>query len=136
MLPSRISPHSSEISVRDVCASPFCTLVEFSCREAANQPKVLVVTPISGHFAILLRDLVLDLLPHFRVYVTIGRMSVMFRFPLDVSISSAISRQSGTSFELFTRASRSLEYAKAARAHLQQLPYWRRRESLHRRRWY
>ena len=33
-------------------------------------PKVLVVAPLSGHFPLLLRDLVIGLLPAFRVFIT------------------------------------------------------------------
>jgi poly(3-hydroxybutyrate) depolymerase len=33
-------------------------------------PKVLVVAPLSGHFPILLRDLVIGLLPAFQVFIT------------------------------------------------------------------
>jgi poly(3-hydroxybutyrate) depolymerase len=53
----------------------FCTLVHFSKRwpEAATalrQPKLLVVAPMSGHYATLLRGTVEAMLPHADVYIT------------------------------------------------------------------
>jgi len=52
---------------------PFCRLVHFQrdVRLAGkNDPKVLLVAPLSGHHATLLRDTVRALLPHHDVYVT------------------------------------------------------------------
>jgi poly(3-hydroxybutyrate) depolymerase len=55
---------------------PFCHLVNFkkdiSAKEAAalKQPKVLIVAPLSGHHATLLRDTVRQLLPKHDVYIT------------------------------------------------------------------
>ncbi|MBC8019696.1 MAG: polyhydroxyalkanoate depolymerase [Methyloceanibacter sp.] len=59
------------VSERTVIAKPFCDLVYFE-REGSprNDPKVLVVAPMAGHFATLLRGTVRDLLPHYEVYVT------------------------------------------------------------------
>lgn len=54
---------------RDIAAAPFWTLVEFRRQDLRTLPTLLVVPPLSGHFAILLRDLVLGLLPDFRVVV-------------------------------------------------------------------
>ena len=65
-----------EVAVREriVISKPFCNLVHFE-REVSrwrrrNDPKVLVVAPMAGHFATLLRGTVRDLLPHYEVYVT------------------------------------------------------------------
>ena len=58
------------VYARDAVATPFCTLVEFARADIAPKADVLVVAPLSGHFAVLLRDLILGLLPDFRVYVT------------------------------------------------------------------
>ena len=55
---------------RDAIATPFCTLMEFTRSGIAPKADFLVVAPLSGHFPVLLRDLVLGLLPDFRVYVT------------------------------------------------------------------
>ena len=55
---------------------PFCTLVHFaknvttSERKALNQPKVLLVAPLSGHHSTLLRDTVKALLPQHDVFIT------------------------------------------------------------------
>ena len=38
--------------------------------DRTHLPKVLIVAPLSGHFPILLRDLVIGLLPSFQVFVT------------------------------------------------------------------
>jgi poly(3-hydroxybutyrate) depolymerase len=54
----------------DAAATPFCALIEFSRTDVSAQPGLLIVAPLSGHFPVLLRDLVLCLLPSFKVYVT------------------------------------------------------------------
>src|SRR6478672_7325407 len=46
-----------------VFAKPFGTLLRFRKDIASEQPKVLVVAPLSGHFATLLRGTVRTLLP-------------------------------------------------------------------------
>jgi len=58
------------VYARDAVATPFCTLVELARADIAPKADVLVVAPLSGHFPVLLRDLILGLLPDFRVYVT------------------------------------------------------------------
>ena len=55
---------------RDAVVTPFCTLLEFGRSGIAPKADFLVVAPLSGHFPVLLRDLVLGLLADFRVYVT------------------------------------------------------------------
>jgi len=52
---------------------PFCKLLHFrkdSGKAHANQPKVLLVAPLSGHHSTLLRDTVKTLLPENDVYIT------------------------------------------------------------------
>lgn len=52
---------------------PFCKLLHFrkdSGKAHANQPKILLVAPLSGHHATLLRDTVKALLPEHDVYIT------------------------------------------------------------------
>jgi poly(3-hydroxybutyrate) depolymerase len=52
---------------------PFCKLLHFrkeSGKAHANQPKILLVAPLSGHHATLLRDTVKTLLPEHDVYIT------------------------------------------------------------------
>ncbi len=51
--------------------TPFCTLLHFRKDVPyVRQPKVLVVAPMSGHFATLLRDTVATMLPAHDVYLT------------------------------------------------------------------
>ncbi len=51
--------------------SPFCQLIHFAKPASAKkQPKLLLVAPMSGHFATLLRDTVKSMLPNFDCYVT------------------------------------------------------------------
>ncbi|WP_322996800.1 polyhydroxyalkanoate depolymerase [Castellaniella sp.] len=61
-----------EVAVTEetVLAQPFCRLVHFR-RDTQNQdPCILLVAPLSGHHATLLRDTVRTLLPNHDVYVT------------------------------------------------------------------
>jgi len=61
------------VEPRTVLSKPFCDLVHFARDVPAtrkNDPKVLVVAPMAGHFATLLRGTVRDLLPDHDVYVT------------------------------------------------------------------
>ena len=53
-----------------VWSTPFGTLLRFAKPSVAPQPKVLVVAPMSGHFATLLRDTVRTVLQDHDVYVT------------------------------------------------------------------
>jgi len=57
------------VCARDAQVMPFFSLVEFARADIAPKADFLLVAPISGHFPVLLRDLVLGLLPDFRVYV-------------------------------------------------------------------
>jgi polyhydroxyalkanoate depolymerase len=55
----------------DVAAeTAFGTLLHFRKEPASRQPPVLLVAPMAGHFATLLRDTVRTLLPDHDVYVT------------------------------------------------------------------
>ncbi len=49
---------------------PFCNLIQFAKPAAAAQPKLLIVAPVSGHYATLLRGTVEALLPENDVYIT------------------------------------------------------------------
>jgi len=49
---------------------PFGRLLHFKCDHERNVPKVLIVAPISGHKATILRDTVRELLPDSDVYIT------------------------------------------------------------------
>ncbi len=61
-----------DIAVREetLLSLPFCDLIRFSKDSATAQPKMLVVAPLSGHFATLLRDTVKTLLRDHEVYIT------------------------------------------------------------------
>lgn len=49
---------------------PFCTLTRFKRDTNRKDPKVLIVAPMSGHFATLLRGTVEAMLPNHDVYIT------------------------------------------------------------------
>ncbi len=53
-----------------VATTPFGTLLRFAKEGAPQQPRVLLVAPLSGHFATLLRDTVRVLLPDHDVHIT------------------------------------------------------------------
>ncbi|MBB1089532.1 polyhydroxyalkanoate depolymerase [Lysobacter sp. SG-8] len=63
---------------REVAVKPFCRLLRFkrytdhagNLQEMRGQPPVLVVAPLSGHHATLLRDTVRTLLRDHKVYIT------------------------------------------------------------------
>lgn len=61
-----------QVAVRDevIDVKPFCHLRHFERDASRKDPKVLVVAPISGHHATLLRGTVEALLPHHDVYIT------------------------------------------------------------------
>jgi polyhydroxyalkanoate depolymerase len=61
-----------EVAVREeaVLTKPFGTLLRFAKEGVPPQPKVLLVAPLSGHFATLLRDTVRVLLPDHDVHIT------------------------------------------------------------------
>lgn len=59
-----------EIDEEILSEKPFCTLTRFRRKTRRNDPKVLVVAPMSGHFATLLRGTVEALLPHHDVSIT------------------------------------------------------------------
>jgi poly(3-hydroxybutyrate) depolymerase len=60
------------VAVREVEVhrTPFCTLLHFEKDLAAAQPRVLLVAPMSGHFATLLRGTAETLLADHDVYIT------------------------------------------------------------------
>jgi poly(3-hydroxybutyrate) depolymerase len=60
------------VAVRETIrlATPFCNLVHFQRDARRDDPKILLVTPLSGHHSSLLRDTVARLLPDHDLYVT------------------------------------------------------------------
>jgi len=67
-----VSVAGREVQVQETAAdvTPFATLLHFKKDIALDQPRVLVVAPLSGHFATLLRGTAATLLPEHEVYVT------------------------------------------------------------------
>jgi polyhydroxyalkanoate depolymerase len=64
------APSGGEVLEEVVEETPFCTLRRFAIAGAARRPAVLLLAPISGHFATLLRPTVSQLLAGHEVYVT------------------------------------------------------------------
>lgn len=69
--------HSVEVGDQTVAVheevideTPFCSLLHFAKTGVRNQPKVLIVAPLSGHYATLLRGTVDAMLPEHDVYIT------------------------------------------------------------------
>ena len=61
------------VSETEVLKKPFCSLLNFHKERAADAPpqhKLLIVAPMSGHYATLLRGTVESMLPHYDVYIT------------------------------------------------------------------
>jgi polyhydroxyalkanoate depolymerase len=59
-----------EVTEEAVYATPFGTLLRFKKDIDTEQPRVLLVAPLSGHFATLLRGTVRTMLPEHDVYIT------------------------------------------------------------------
>jgi len=61
-----------EVAVREEATytTPFGTLLRFAKDVEIVQPRIMLVAPMSGHFATLLRDTVRTLLPENDVYIT------------------------------------------------------------------
>ena len=64
--------NGEEIAIveEDVASTPFCKLLHFKKVSDIVQPKLLVLAPVSGHFATLLRATVQTLLQDHDVYIT------------------------------------------------------------------
>jgi len=66
------------VTVQSAWSKPWCTMLHFerdaevlkTARGAKTDPSVLIVAPMSGHYATLLRDTVSTFLPDHEVYVT------------------------------------------------------------------
>ena len=76
------------IRIQQVWSDTWCKLTQFKRDESAIaealpkadrvQDKLLIVAPLSGHYATLLRGTVEAFLPHYDVYITDGRMRGWF----------------------------------------------------------
>ncbi|HTV69551.1 MAG TPA: polyhydroxyalkanoate depolymerase [Rhizobiaceae bacterium] len=60
------------VTEKIVWKKPFCNLIRFERQGAENRkdPKLLIVAPMSGHYATLLRGTVEAMMPHADVYIT------------------------------------------------------------------
>lgn len=69
---TQLGNQTFQIEESDILKLPFCNLVHFKKQgsDVPTQPKVLIVAPLSGHHATLLRDTVRSLLPENDVYIT------------------------------------------------------------------
>jgi len=69
---THINVGNREVEVREEAAAetPFATLLHFKKDIAAAQPRLLLVAPLSGHFATLLRATVRTMLPDHDVFIT------------------------------------------------------------------
>lgn len=66
-----INGREVDIEYDVVLSKPYCNLLHFKRSSApANQPKVLMLAPLSGHYATLLRGTVQAFLPDHEVYIT------------------------------------------------------------------
>jgi poly(3-hydroxybutyrate) depolymerase len=67
-----VTQGNREVEVREEAAhtTPFGTLLHFKKDSDIPQPRVLLVAPLSGHFATLLRGTVRTMLPEHDVYIT------------------------------------------------------------------
>ena len=65
--------HDKEYSVEEIhmLKKPFCNLIHFDKKEyTGHQPKLLIVAPMAGHHATLLRGTIQEMLSYSDVYVT------------------------------------------------------------------
>src|SRR5271166_4369217 len=58
------------VEERGALWAPFCQLLHFRKAGGANDPKILLVAPMSGHFATLLRGTIRTLLRDHQVFIT------------------------------------------------------------------
>lgn len=68
--PVRVGETDIPITEEVVAATPFCELLHFKKTGSVPQPRVLIVAPVSGHFATLLRATVQTMLRDHDVYIT------------------------------------------------------------------
>jgi poly(3-hydroxybutyrate) depolymerase len=91
----RVDGADVAVSEEAVVTGPFCNLLHFRKAGAPEQPKLLIVAPLSGHFATLLRGTVATALSDHDVYLTdwINARNVLLRhggFGLDDFVDRVI----------------------------------------------
>ncbi len=67
---TEIDGKSVDVTEDVVLREPFCELLHFKRDVERDDPKLLIVAPMSGHFATLLRGTVKAMLPDHEVYIT------------------------------------------------------------------
>lgn len=67
---TRIDGRKIDVVEKVIAEKPFGRLVQFQRKTKRNDPSILLVAPMSGHYATLLRGTVQSLLPHHNVYIT------------------------------------------------------------------
>jgi poly(3-hydroxybutyrate) depolymerase len=69
---TKVGGMTAAVSERVVWERPFCRLLHFAkaLPHGGRQPKLLIVAPLSGHYATLLRGTVATMLPDHDVYIT------------------------------------------------------------------
>lgn len=69
---TEVNGETVKVEEEIVLDKPFCNLLHFKKTKpsSANEPKVLIVAPISGHFATLLRDTAKMMIPYHDTYIT------------------------------------------------------------------
>ena len=67
---TKIGGKSVQVSEKIITKKPFARLLNFHRHIRRKDPKVLIVAPLSGHWATLLRGTVESLLPHHNVFIT------------------------------------------------------------------
>jgi poly(3-hydroxybutyrate) depolymerase len=72
------------VTETSMLTTPFCNLLRFSRENGENDPRVLLVAPMSGHFATLLRGTIRTLLQDHVVYVT------DWRNPRDIPLENGV----------------------------------------------
>lgn len=67
---TKIGDATVPVKLRTVQEKTFCHLLHFEKKTATKMPKLLIVAPMSGHYATLLRGTVEAVLPYYDVYIT------------------------------------------------------------------
>jgi len=65
-----IDGHTVPITAEVVLSRPFCNLVHFKREGSHHDPRLLMVAPLAGHYAPLLRNTIRQFLPDHDVFVT------------------------------------------------------------------
>jgi len=85
-----VGNHELAVTEQVVYATPFGSLLHFKKENSPEQPRMLLVAPMSGHFATLLRGTVKTLLQDHDVYITDWHNPATFRSTRASSASTNI----------------------------------------------